>query len=72
MNGYMQGVHAPFKRRYCGRAVSSEDGVFEIRDLLRLAMQRMRAGQVLSDPEPASGGEGAEDAQNGAGTLTTE
>ena len=59
-------------RCVCGRAVSSEDGVFEIRDLLRLAMQRMRAGQILSDPEPASGGEGAEDAQNGAGTLTTE
>ena len=27
----------------CGRAVSGEDGVFEIRELLRLAMQRMHS-----------------------------
>ncbi len=32
-------------RYTCGNAVSSADSVFEIRDLLRLAMQRMRDGE---------------------------
>ncbi len=31
----------------CGKAVSSADSVFEIRDLLRLAMQRMHSGQTF-------------------------
>ena len=35
----------------CGKAVSSSDSVFEIRDLLRLALQRMYAAQAV----PASG-----------------
>ncbi len=45
-----------------GKAVSSADGAFEIRDLLRLAMQRMHSGQ----PAPVSGDAGCarEDAEN--------
>ena len=59
--------------RYAGgKAVSSADGVFEIRELLRLAMQRMREGQIFSDPERTDGEEGAGDAEEGAGTLMTE
>ncbi len=48
----------------CGRAVSSADGVFEIRNLLRLAMQRMHAGQMPAVSEAVSGvneGEAAQD-----------
>ena len=48
----------------CGRAVSSEDSVFEIRDLLRLAMQRMYSGQNTSGSEPASGEIGSENVQD--------
>lgn len=48
----------------CGRAVSSADSVFEIRDLLRLAMQRMHSGQISSDPDPVPGESGAEDVQS--------
>ena len=38
----------------CGKAVSSSDNVFEIRDLLRLALQRMNSGQVSSASEIVS------------------
>ena len=59
-------------RYSCGKAVSSADGTFDIRDLLRLAMQRMRSGQIISEPEQTSGEDGAADAQNGAETRITE
>ena len=49
----------------CGKAVSSADSVFDIRGLLRLALQRMHSGQITSDSESASGENGAEDAQGG-------
>ena len=39
----------------CGKAVSSTDSVFEIRDLLRLAMQRMYSGQISFGSEHVSG-----------------
>ena len=39
----------------CGKAVSSADSVFEIRQLLRLAMQRMETAQVSAVPEENSG-----------------
>jgi diguanylate cyclase (GGDEF)-like protein len=38
----------------CGKAVSSTDNTFEIRDLLRLALQRMNSGQVTSVSENVS------------------
>ena len=38
-------------RYSCGGAVSSSDGVFEIRDLLRLALKRMHSVQTASGPE---------------------
>ena len=40
----------------CGKAVSSTDRLFEIRDLLRLAIQRMHSGKTA----PASGEAGGE------------
>ncbi len=55
----------------CGKAVSSADNVFEIRDLLRLAIQRMHAGQV-SPVSYISGGKAAETAQDCAGSGITE
>ena len=48
-----------------GNAVSSSDNVFEIRDLLRLALQRMYSGQIPSGSEGISGENGAEDVQSG-------
>ena len=48
----------------CGKAVSSEDSVFEIRDLLRLAMQRMFAGNTASGSEPVPDQNIAENAQD--------
>ena len=48
----------------CGKAVSSTDHVFEIRDLLRLALQRMHSGQNDSVSEEASGKKVPEDAQS--------
>lgn len=48
----------------CGKAVSSTDHIFEIRDLLRLALQRMHSGQNDSDSEEASGKNVPEDAQS--------
>jgi GGDEF domain-containing protein len=59
-------------RYSCGKAVSSSDSIFDIRDLLRLAMQRMRSGQAFSEPEQTSGEDGAADAQGGADTRITE
>ena len=56
----------------CGKAVSSADGVFEIRDLLRLAMQRMHAGQMPAVSEAVSGVNEGEAAQDCAGTESTE
>ena len=38
----------------CGKAVSSTDNIFEIRDLLRLALQRMGSGQITSVSENVS------------------
>ena len=55
-----------------GRAVSSVDSVFEIRELLRLAMQRMRSGKTSPVSEHVSGILGAEDAQNRAEIVITE
>ncbi len=53
----------------CGKAVSSADNVFEIRDLLRLALQRMHAGQISGY---AFGENGAENPQDCAGATITE
>ena len=55
----------------CGKAVSSVDNVFEIRDLLRLAMQRMFAGNTSSDSEPVSD-ENAEDNAQDAQEVSAE
>jgi len=56
-----------YRIRYvCGKAVSDTDDIFEIRALLRLAMQRMNAGK----PSPAGGG--AEEAQGGRGKAHGE
>lgn len=49
----------------CGKAVSSSDSIFEIRELLRLALQRMYAGQAASVSERVSAENGAEDGQAG-------
>jgi hypothetical protein len=38
-----------------GKAVSSVDSVFEIRELLRLAIQRVRTENAATAPEKASG-----------------
>ena len=46
----------------CGKAVSSADHLFEIRDLLRLAMQRMHSDQNTSVSGNASGKKAAENA----------
>ena len=53
-------------RYLCGKAISSADGAFEIRDLLRLAMQRMVSEPASSASESASGENGAEDAPDWA------
>ena len=54
-----------YRIRYtCGKAVSNSDSVFEIRELLRLALHRMQSGQISSGPESASGENGAEDVQD--------
>ncbi len=55
-----------------GKAVSSADNVFEIRDLLRLAVQRMHAGPPAPVSELVSGETEAEDAQGCADTKLTE
>ena len=53
----------------CGKAVSSTDNVFEIRDLLRLALQRMYSGQITSDSEKDAG---ENEAENAAGDAQDE
>ena len=62
-----------FRIRYtCGKAVSSADNVFEIRDLLRLAMQRLHSGQSSPVSDQVSGENEAEDVQNRAETIIAE
>ena len=56
----------------CGKAVSSADRVFEIRDLLRLAIHRMHAGQTPAVSEAISGENAAEDAQDCAEIKSAE
>ena len=51
----------------CGKAVSSADSIFEIRDLLRLAIQRMHAGQTSSGSGYSFAGNAAADARDRAG-----
>ena len=67
-------LNPDYRIRYtCGKAVSSSDSVFEIRGLLRLALQRMNAGQITSDSESVSGENRADDARGGqAEAKTTE
>ena len=48
----------------CGKAVSSSDNVFEIRELLRLALHRMHSGQISSVSEHVSGNNGTGDMQD--------
>ena len=55
-----------------GKAVSSSDNVYEIRDLLRLAMQRMHSGQTSSLSGRISGENEAEDVQGRAETTIAE
>ena len=52
----------------CEKAVSGTDSVFEIRDLLRLAMQRMHSGQISIASEYISGDHETTDAQDPAVT----
>ena len=51
----------------CGKAVSSADSIFEIRDLLRLAIQRMHAGQTSPVSTYISVGNAAADVRDCAG-----
>ena len=53
----------------CGEAVSSADNVYELRDLLRLALQRMHSVQISGDD---SGENVAKNPQTAAGAETTE
>ena len=55
-----------------GKAVSSADSVFEIRELLRLAIQRMHTGQTPPVSGYISGENTAEDAQGSAEKENTE
>ncbi|MBQ6679870.1 MAG: GGDEF domain-containing protein, partial [Lachnospiraceae bacterium] len=48
-------------RYVSGKAVSNADGVFEIRELLRLAMQRMHTGEIAPVSQRASGDSARED-----------
>ena len=52
-------------RYSCGKAVSSSDNVFEIRELLRLAIQRMYSEQSSSGPESVSGENKTDDVPGG-------
>jgi GGDEF domain-containing protein len=57
------GMNPDYGIRYaCGKAVSSADHLFEIRDFLRLAMQRMHSDQNTSVSGNASGKKAAENA----------
>jgi len=55
-----------------GKAVSSADNVFEIRQLLRIAMQRMDSGRVSPVSKDLPGDNGAAGKQADAGTKNTE
>ena len=56
----------------CGKAVSSADSIFEIRDLLRLAIQRMNSERTNPVSENTSGSDAAEDVQDRTGAENTE
>ena len=56
----------------CGKAVSNSDNIFEIRDLLRLAIQRMHSGQISSVSVYPSGENEAEGTQDCTETKITE
>ena len=56
----------------CGKAVSGADGVFEIRDLLRLAVRRMHSGQTPAVSETVSGDRAAEEARDRGMTEIAE
>ena len=56
----------------CGKAVSSSDNLFQIRDLLRLAIQRMHAAKTSSVSGQISRQNAAEDVQDCAETEHTE
>ena len=55
-----------------GKAVSSEDHIFEIRDLLRLALQRMHSEQNEAEPEEVSGKNAPEKTRNRTKPVSTE
>ncbi len=55
-----------------GKAVSSEDHIFEIRDLLRLALQRMHSEQNEAEPEKVSGKNAPEKTRNRTKPVSTE
>ena len=56
----------------CGKAVSGADGVFEVRDLLRLAMTRMNSEHTSLVTERAIGDNTAENTQDRAAAKRTE
>ena len=56
----------------CGKAVSSSDNLFQIRDLLRLAIQRMHTAKTSSVSGQISRQNAAEDVQDCAETEHTE
>ena len=55
-----------------GKAVSSEDHIFEIRDLLRLALQRMHSEQNEAEPEEVSGKNAPEKTRNRTKPVSAE
>ena len=55
-----------------GKAVSSEDHIFEIRDLLRLALQRMHSEQNEAESEDVSGKNAPEKTRNRTRPVSTE
>lgn len=54
-----------------GKAVSSEDHIFEIRDLLRLALQRMHSEQNEAESEDVSGKNAPEKTRNCTKPVST-
>ena len=54
-----------------GKAVSSEDHIFEIRDLLRLALQRMHSEQNEAESEDVSGKNAPEKTRNRTKPVST-
>ena len=55
-----------------GKAVSSEDHIFEIRDLLRLALQRMHSEQNEAESEDVSGKNAPEKTRNRTKPVSTK